>query len=200
MFSRRTASALPISARSRVERLEPPQAGGELLAAPAEAVAGALEQQLQVGAGVAVERRQDLVGLHVGLGLRERDRRAVRHLLALRARGRARCVMSWRPVRGRSSTVASVWISGAYCCSISIVTTAWPSSRSTLEMSPTLTPAMFTVWPWPGRDRLRGRELGLELEPVVAEERAPRTGRAAAAGRGCSRSPAARRTAAPRSR
>ena len=58
--------------------------------------------------------------------------------------------MSCRPVRGRSSTVASVWISGAYCCSISIVTTARPFSRSTLEMSPTLTPEMFTVCPWPG--------------------------------------------------
>ena len=58
--------------------------------------------------------------------------------------------MSWRPVRGRRSTVASSWISGAYCCSTSIVTTAWPSTSSTSEMSPALTPEMFTVWPWPG--------------------------------------------------
>ncbi len=58
--------------------------------------------------------------------------------------------MSWRPVRGRRSTVASSWISGAYCCSTSIVTTAWPFTRSTSEMSPALTPEMFTVWPWPG--------------------------------------------------
>ena len=58
--------------------------------------------------------------------------------------------MSWSPVRGRSRTVASVWISGAYLVSISIVTTAWPSSSSTSEMSPALTPEMFTVWPCPG--------------------------------------------------
>ena len=33
---------------------------------------------------------------------------------------------------------------------MSIVTTALPSSYSTLEMSPTRTPATRTVWPWPG--------------------------------------------------
>ena len=81
--------------------------------------------------------------------------------------------MSWSPVRGRSRTEASSLISGAYCSSTSIVTTACPSTSSTSEMSPALTPAMFTVWPWPGHDRLRGRELGLELEPLVAEERDP---------------------------
>ena len=78
MFSRRSASASPISRQVAAERLEAPQARRELLAAAAEALAGALEQQLQVGAGVAVERREDLVGLHVGLGLRERDRRRPR--------------------------------------------------------------------------------------------------------------------------
>ncbi len=33
---------------------------------------------------------------------------------------------------------------------MSIVTTALPSSYSTLPMSPTLTPATLTVCPWPG--------------------------------------------------
>ena len=59
-------------------------------------------------------------------------------------------VMSCRPVRGRSSTVESERRSGAYCSSTSIVTTALPFTSSTSEMSPALTPAMFTVWPWPG--------------------------------------------------
>jgi hypothetical protein len=54
-------------------------------------------------------------------------------------------VMSWRPVRGRSRTVESSRRIGAYCSSISIVTTAWPSTSSTSEMSPALIPAMFTV-------------------------------------------------------
>ena len=58
--------------------------------------------------------------------------------------------MSWSPVRGRSSTVESERTSGANSSSTSIVTTALPSTSSTSEMSPALTPAMFTVWPWPG--------------------------------------------------
>jgi hypothetical protein len=33
---------------------------------------------------------------------------------------------------------------------IFICTTARPFTRSTLEISPTLTPAMSTLWPWPG--------------------------------------------------
>ena len=61
--------------------------------------------------------------------------------------GSSSIVMSWRPVRGRSSTVAFGWIRSAYFASTSIVTTALPSTSSTLEMSPALTPEMFTVWP-----------------------------------------------------
>jgi hypothetical protein len=37
-----------------------------------------------------------------------------------------------------------------YLRRIFIVTTARPSTRSTLVMSPTSTPATWTVWPWPG--------------------------------------------------
>jgi hypothetical protein len=36
------------------------------------------------------------------------------------------------------------------CGSISIVTTARPSSSVTLEISPTVTPATVTFCPWPG--------------------------------------------------
>ena len=57
--------------------------------------------------------------------------------------------MSLRPVFGRSRMVASLWI-GLYWSWIFIVTTARPSTSSTLPTSPTFTPAMFTVWPWPG--------------------------------------------------
>ena len=59
-------------------------------------------------------------------------------------------VMSCRPVRGRSRTVASSWISSWYSLSTPIVTIARPFSSSTSVMSPTWTPAMFTVWPCPG--------------------------------------------------
>ena len=140
--------------------------------AAAEAVACALEQELQVGAGVAVERGEDLVGLHVGLGLRERDRRALGELLA-RVPGSISIVMSWSPVRGRSSTVASERISGAYFSSTSIVTTALPSLELDLGDVADLDPGDVHGLALARGDRLRGRELGLELEPVVAEDRDP---------------------------
>ena len=58
--------------------------------------------------------------------------------------------MSLRPVFGRSSMVASRLIMCLYLSRIGIVTTARPSLRSTFLISPTGTPAMSTVWPWPG--------------------------------------------------
>ncbi len=58
--------------------------------------------------------------------------------------------MSFSPVLGRRSAVASVWIIDLYCGSTSMVTIAWPLRRSTLLMSPIRTPEMRTVWPWPG--------------------------------------------------
>jgi hypothetical protein len=57
--------------------------------------------------------------------------------------------MSFRPVLGRSSAVASVWIMSLYSASMSIRTIARPSSSSTSPMSPIRTPATRTVWPWP---------------------------------------------------
>ena len=74
MFARRFASRVLMLRQVPAERLEAPQARRELLAAAAEALAAALDQELQVVARVAVERREDLVGLHVRLGLGERDR------------------------------------------------------------------------------------------------------------------------------
>ena len=50
---------------------------------------------------------------------------------------------------------------------------ALPSRSLTEAISPTSTPAMLTVWPWPGRDRLRGRHLGLDLEELLAHDRHP---------------------------
>ena len=58
--------------------------------------------------------------------------------------------MSFSPVFGRSSALASVWTKPLYSGSRSIVTTARPSFRSTFVMSPTRTPDTRTVWPWPG--------------------------------------------------
>ena len=58
--------------------------------------------------------------------------------------------MSFSPVFGRRSAVASVWTIPLYWGSTSIVTIARPSERSTFEMSPTRTPETRTVWPWPG--------------------------------------------------
>jgi hypothetical protein len=58
--------------------LEPLQARGELLAVvPREPLARRLEEELEVGPGVAVQGREDLVGLDVGLRLGERDRRSL---------------------------------------------------------------------------------------------------------------------------
>ena len=58
--------------------------------------------------------------------------------------------MSLRLVFGRSSTVASGWISCMYLGSMSMPTTAWPSSRSTEVTLPIWMPAMSTAWPCPG--------------------------------------------------
>jgi hypothetical protein len=57
--------------------------------------------------------------------------------------------MSFSPVLGRSSAVASVWISPLYSGSMSIVTMARPFFSETPPMSPIRTPATRTVWPWP---------------------------------------------------
>ena len=58
--------------------------------------------------------------------------------------------MSFSPVRGRSSAVASVWIRCLYLSSICIETTAIPFWSLTPPISPICTPETRTVWPWPG--------------------------------------------------
>ena len=58
--------------------------------------------------------------------------------------------MSFSPVRGRSSAVASVWIRCLYFWSICICTTAIPFCSVTSPISPIWTPETRTVWPWPG--------------------------------------------------
>ena len=79
--------------------------------------------------------------------------------------------MSFRPVFGRSSAVASVWTRSSYFGSMSIVTMARPSLRSTLAMSPMRTPGDADRLALARRDRLRGRELGLERERRRLAER-----------------------------
>ncbi len=64
--------------------------------------------------------------------------------------GSTSTIMSLRPVFGRSRKLALGWISGMYCGSIAMPTSAWPSSRSTEVTLPTWIPAMSTAWPWPG--------------------------------------------------
>jgi hypothetical protein len=61
-------------------------------------------------------------------------------------------VMSLSGVRGRTTTCASVLTSrcGSSLASIAIETSARPSRSSTLETSPTRTPATVADWPWPG--------------------------------------------------
>ena len=69
---------------------------------------------------------------------------------ALREPGLSSMNMSFSPVLGRSSALASVWTRSLYCGSTSIVTIARPCERSTCVMSPMRTPETRTVWPWPG--------------------------------------------------
>ena len=59
--------------------------------------------------------------------------------------------MSFRPVLGRSSTVASRHTRTLDLSrSIRMLTTARPPTSSTRAISPTSTPATLTVCPWPG--------------------------------------------------
>ena len=64
--------------------------------------------------------------------------------------GSTSITMSFKPVFGRSSRVASEWIRSAYLGSMSISTTATPSSRLTPPTLPTWIPAMSIACPWPG--------------------------------------------------
>jgi hypothetical protein len=57
--------------------------------------------------------------------------------------------MSFSPVLGRSSAVASVWMRPLYSGSMSIDTMARPFFSDTPPMSPIRTPATRTVCPWP---------------------------------------------------
>ena len=70
-------------------------------------------------------------------------------LAALAVPGSSWTIMSFSPVFGRRSAVAFSWI-GVYFLRSFIVICAWPLTRSTAEISPTSTPAIWTVCPWPG--------------------------------------------------
>ena len=64
--------------------------------------------------------------------------------------GSTSTVMSFSPVFGRSRNCESGWISFMYFGSISIPTTAWPSSSVTEPTLPIWMLATTTAWPWPG--------------------------------------------------
>ena len=68
----------------------------------------------------------------------------------LRWPGSTSTTMSLRLVFGRSSSRASGWISGAYLGSMSMPTTACPSSTRTESIFPIWIPATTTAWPCPG--------------------------------------------------
>ena len=87
--------------------------------------------------------------------------------------GSTSTTMSLRPVFGRSSSEALVWISGAYLLSISILTTAWPSCERHAADLADLDAGDVDRLPLPGRDRLGGGEVGLELEAIGADQRHP---------------------------
>ena len=154
------------------ERLEAPQARRQLLAAASEALRTALDQERQVVARVAVERREDLVEVHVRLALRERDRvpllddlarfaRVELHGHVLQPRARAhqdRGVLVdqllVRPVDAHGHDRAPV-------LELDLPDVADLDARHVHRLALTR------------RDGLRGRDLDLQLELVVAQERDP---------------------------
>ena len=144
-----------------------------LLAAAADPLGAAGDQQLDVLAGVGVEGAEEgvEVGVRFGLGQGEVVRRL--STCSLPVPGSISTIMSLSPVFGRSRKLASGWIRSMYFGSMSMPTTAWPSSRSTEATLPIWMPAMSTAWPWPGGDRLGGRELGGDVFEFFADQGQP---------------------------
>ncbi len=109
------------------------------------------EEEPQEVAGVGVEGGEDLVRVDVRRGLRVRDRRPLLDRLAVLG---ARVELQGHVVEagaGPEQEASRPRGSAARTrCSISIETTALPSSSSTAEIAPTLIPAMLTLWPCPG--------------------------------------------------
>ena len=97
--------------------------------------------------------------------------------------------MSLRPVFGRSSTRRVVVDAVVLRLHPQRDRAPCRPSSSTFEISPTSTPAMFDGLALARRDRLRGRQLGLDDEEVLADERHPGGQRAGAGCRGCRRRP-----------
>ena len=108
--------------------------------------------------------------------------------------------MSWSPVRGRSRTVASSWISGAYLR----LDQHRDDRVAVLELDvgdvADLDAGDVHRLALARGDRLGGRELGLELEAVVAEERDPGRVGLLLLGEDVAGHQERRRRAAPRSR
>ena len=87
--------------------------------------------------------------------------------------GSTSIVMSWSPVRGRSRSEASGWISGAYFSSTCMVTMARPLSSSDPDTWPTLIPAMVTVCPCPGVTACAELNSALSSNLSLPQERDP---------------------------
>ena len=83
-FALRLATSVLRRARPAVDRAEAAEELAEVLAAPVQPLAALGQEQAQVGPGVAVERREDLVDVRVRRGVGERDRVAVLELVVVR--------------------------------------------------------------------------------------------------------------------
>ena len=103
----RLASRPLILARSRAVGSKRRKVAERFLPLPRRPCPAPPEQQPQVVARVAVERRQDLVGVDVGQRVLDRDRRVLLHAAGRREPGVSSRIMSLRPVFGRSSIDAS---------------------------------------------------------------------------------------------
>ena len=154
-----------------------------------------LSSSLQVVARVGVQRGEELVGVDVRQRVGDRDRRSPRLATgALFVPGLSSRNMSFRPglaaaaARSRRARTRS-----RYSSSSRIVTIARPSSQlGASRCRRSRTPGDADRLALARRDRLRGRERGLQARTASL----PRTGSAALLGRGCrcaSRTPRRRR-------
>ncbi len=172
MFSRRFARAPLMLGEVAGEGLEALQARRELAAAVAQALAGRLEQELEEGAGVAVQGGEDLVRLDVGLRAGEGERRALLDRLAAGAGvDLDRHVLEPRP-RAQQKRGVRVDELG-----VLVVDLHGDDGAAAVELRPghlaDVDPGDGHRLPLPRRHRLRGAELRLELELVVADQGDP---------------------------
>ena len=152
VFAWRISSCSAISCVRRAVGSKRLSVADERLAVVLQPFAGARQQLLQVGARFGVEAGEEFVEVDVRRGLGERA--ALRRCAACPADARAGVDLDGDvlQLRLRAQQQRRVAVdSCAYLGTMFIVTTATPSCRSTLAISPIFAPAIVTAWPWPGR-------------------------------------------------